>query len=169
MSQAKGKSKDKIKEGFVALKWSLLNSDAYKRLPASAAKALPYFLGKVKYAVSEDNANRFNQDFIFSYSEAKRLGFGKSTFRNILRDLVKHGLIDVSHHGHYKQSGPQPNTLFRLSRRWKNYDTPYFNQGDWERHFRDRPKQKKSSVLNLNPISPESEPFSGVEGALETE
>ena len=42
------KKRDWIKGGFVPMTWDMLNSTAYKALPASSAKVLPFFLGKVK-------------------------------------------------------------------------------------------------------------------------
>jgi hypothetical protein len=152
------KNKAKIRGGFVLMTWSLLNSAAYKDLPASSAKVLPFFLGKIK-EYDHSNPQRFNADFAFTYTEAKRLGFGKSTFRKMLCDLVKHGFINLSHHGHYKIGGAQPSTLFRLSKRWQQYGTAFFDEGDWRKHFPDRSEKDKSQVLKVNSISPESEPL----------
>jgi hypothetical protein len=157
------KKRDKIKGGFVPMTWDMLNSQAYKALPASSAKVLPFFLGKIKDAWSPNDPVRYNTDFPFTYAEAKRLGFGKSTFRKMVRDLMKHGFINLTYHGHYKTAGPQASTLFRLSKRWQQYPSALFDEGDWRKHFPDldpdKPKKKKSQVLKVNPISPDSEPI----------
>lgn len=154
--------KNKIKGGFVAMTWTLLNSKAYQKLPASAAKALPLFLGKVQDAPGPNNPARYAQDFSHPYMEAKRHGFGKSTFRNVICDLMKYGFIDMVRRGHYKTAGPQASTLFRLSRRWEHYGTPFFVEGDWRKYFpeKDKPervKKEKRQDLKLTTISPETD------------
>lgn len=145
-----------IKGGFVAMTWTMLNGEAYKELPASSAKILPFFLGKVKNHHPEDPA-RYVVDFTFTYSEGKKYGFGKSTFSNILRDLVRFGFIDVTKKGGLRSQGGHASTLFRLSRRWEKFGTAYFHDGDWKRYY---PDQKR--VPKVNPTSPESEPFKTV-------
>ena len=62
---------------FVALTWGILNSKAYKDLTPSAAKELPYFLGKVKLPFN--NTQRYLVKFDLSYTEAKRYGFATTT------------------------------------------------------------------------------------------
>ncbi len=72
---------------FVPLIWTILNSSAYKDLSPSAAKALPYFLGKGR-------TKRGLVEFEFPYSEAyKRYGFPYQTFARIIKDLIKKGKI----------------------------------------------------------------------------
>jgi hypothetical protein len=48
---------------FVPLTWDLLNHAAYRDLKPSAAKALPYFLGK--YQVYSEIARDMNLNFTF--------------------------------------------------------------------------------------------------------
>ena len=84
---------------------------------------------------------RYNIDFPFTYAEGKKLGFGKSTFRNMLRDLMRHGFISITYHGHYKTCGPQASTTFRLSRRWQQYGTAAFDEGDWREHSPKHPRK----------------------------
>ena len=104
---------------FVAIEWDILNSQAYRELPPSAAKALPYFLGKVKHN-GEDQYARYMTEFSFSYREAGRLGFSSSTFSKVLDDLVQHGLIDPVRRGG-QHNGTRVTTKFVLSMRWKEY------------------------------------------------
>jgi hypothetical protein len=146
----KTKRKDKIEGGFAALTLTMLNSAAYRDLPASAAKVLPFFIVKVK-AYGHNNPARYAESFSFSYSEAKRYGFGRSTFFKMLRDLVRYGFIDVVSHGGLRSQGGYANSMFRLSKRWEHYGTSYFADGDWQRHFPD-----KSQVPFVDCISPEN-------------
>ncbi|MGD0231167.1 MAG: hypothetical protein ABSC19_12555 [Syntrophorhabdales bacterium] len=159
------RKRERIKGGFVALTWDLLNSRAYKSLPPSAAKALPFFLGKV-HAWSPSDPTRYTTDFAFTYAEANKLGFGKSTFRKMLKELMKHGFINMTYHGHYRTSGPQASSTFRLSRRWERFGELCFDEGDWKKHFPERQGKEKSQVPKVNLISPKSEPTLTREGVL---
>jgi hypothetical protein len=103
---------------FVALPWDLLNSKAYKELPPSAAKALPYFLGKIKKPFNDPE--KYNMEFTFSYPEGLRLGFSHTTFAKIIRDLEKFGFIDWVAQGGLRGKGRGYNR-FKLSRGWENY------------------------------------------------
>jgi hypothetical protein len=114
---------------FVALIWDVLNSKAYIDLPASAGKALPYFLGKVK--CSFNDPQRYLIEFSFSYSEGKRLGFATATFSNVIKALVKKGFIDPVDKGGLRSNGKSYN-IFRLSRRWEKYGNADFKDIEWE-------------------------------------
>jgi hypothetical protein len=149
------KKHEKIKGGFVAMTWTLLNSKAFKELPPSSAKILPFFLGKVREEYHPENPAHYAVDFPFTYSEAKKYGFGKSTFFKMLRDLVRFGFIDMTKKGGLRSRGGHANTLFRLSRRWEKYGTAYFHDGGWARFY---PEEQKR-VPKVNPTSPKSEPF----------
>ena len=104
---------------FVALPWDVLNSKAYIELPPSAAKALPYFFGKVKKVF--DDPARYTEIFTFSYPEGKRLGFSHTTFAKIIRDLEAPGFIDWVAQGGLRGKGKGYNR-FKLTRRWENYE-----------------------------------------------
>ena len=113
---------------FVPLVWELLNSQAYKKLQPSAAKALPYFLGKVKRC--DNDPERYLDAFHFSYSEGKRLGFAFATFSKVIRDLIWFGFIDPVDKGGLRGDCKSYN-VFKLSRRWKEYGAPNFEPLDW--------------------------------------
>ena len=66
---------------FVPLAWDLLNSPAYKSLPPSASKALPYYLGKVK--LSPKDPERYEQVFDFSYREGHKMGFAFAGYSDL--------------------------------------------------------------------------------------
>lgn len=117
---------------FVPLSWELLNSSAYKELKHSSAKALPFFLGKPK-CPSTDRAYHTTV-FNFSYAEAKRLGFARSTYAGVIRNLVEKGFVDPVEKGGLRGDGNSC-SLFRLSNRWKEYGKPSFKRLTWEGFF----------------------------------
>jgi hypothetical protein len=114
---------------FVALHWELLNSQAYKDLPASAAKVLPYFLGKIKGKLIDPQ--RYLMTFNFSYREANRYGFSNTTHHRDICQLVKKGFIDAVDKGGLRGCGRSYN-LFKLSERWRKYSTSDFEEKSWE-------------------------------------
>lgn len=132
---------------FVPLIWDILNSKAYKDLPASVAKALPYFLGKIK--ISFNDPQRYSTEFNFSYPEAHKKGFAKGTFSGVLKDLIAKGFIDPVDKGGLKGYHKGYN-VFTLSERWKNYGALEFKSIDW-RCFQPREKIVK--------VSQKSEPY----------
>ena len=133
------KSINKLKRlpPFVPLTWEMLNHKAYKELPPSAAKALPYFLGKVK--LDFNDPDRFTTEFSFSYKEANSFGFALGTFSKIIKDLIGYGFLDPIDKGGLR-GDCKSNNLFCLSRRWKLFGQTDFQFVDWECFF---PKQKQ--------------------------
>lgn len=128
---------------FVPLLWSLLNSKAYRELPPSAAKALPYFMGKVKRRYNEPD--RYEQLFPFPYSEGDRYGFARATFSKIISNLVSVGFIDPIDKGGLRGDSKSCN-VFKLSRRWEVYGTNQFHSLEWKCFIpkpRDRSRFKK--------------------------
>ena len=121
---------------FVALTWEMLNSLAYKKVPPSAAKALPFFLGKVKLLFHDPQ--RYLVDFTFSYTEGEMLGFALATFSKIIQDLVCYGFIDPVDKGGLRGDGKSFNR-FRLSGRWEAYGTDKFVRVEW-RCFLPKPR-----------------------------
>jgi len=114
---------------FVPLTWELLNSRAYKDLPPSPAKALSFFLGKVRCKYNDPQ--RYIQEFPFSYTEGKRFGFSPSTFSKVIQALVRIGFIDPVDKGGLRGDCKSYN-IFRLSKRWQEYGTPNFRPLDWK-------------------------------------
>ncbi len=109
---------------FVALTWEVLNSAAYKELPPSAAKALPFFLGKDGRAVRKQGGD-YTGTFEFSYGEAEAMGFATRTFARAITDLVAHGFIEMAGYGGLRGNCKSFNR-FQLSGRWRNYGTALF-------------------------------------------
>jgi hypothetical protein len=122
------KKKNKLPP-FVALTWALLNSLAYKELRPSAAKMLPYFLGKVK--LPQHDPGHLRTTFSFSFREATNLGFAKKTFYEVIKVLMRNGFIDPVKKGGLRSSGQTP-SVFRLSDRWLEYGKPNFEKLKWE-------------------------------------
>ena len=114
---------------FVFLLWDLLNSPAYISLPPSAAKALPYFLGKVR--LSPGYPERYKQAFEFSYREGKKRGFALATFSKVIQDLVKYGFIEPVDKGGLRGDCKSSNK-FMLSKRWEAFGSKQFMRVDWK-------------------------------------
>ncbi|NVN97432.1 hypothetical protein HXX01_04380 [Candidatus Nomurabacteria bacterium] len=108
--------------------WDLLNSEAYKTLPSSAAKALPYFLGKHGKGTKTDD---YSGTFEFSYAEAKRHGFATRTFSRVIQELVKKGFIDPAGYGGLRGFCKSFNK-FMTSKRWERYGTKNFEEKSWK-------------------------------------
>lgn len=111
---AKKKSGNRLPP-FVALTWEMLNSRAYKELPASSAKALPYFLGKVKTGYNDPQ--RYSIEFPLCYKEAASYGFAAATFSKAIQRLVAHGFINPIDKGGLRSEGGKALNLFSLSLR----------------------------------------------------
>lgn len=126
MSYAK---KFRIPGGSVQVPWDMLNKPAYQDLSPSAAKALPYFLGKVKFGrksgMEYASASYYSFQFNFSYAEARKYGFATATFNKVIRDLVEKGFLDCVYRGGMRGLGLSF-TWFTLSPRWLNYGKPDF-------------------------------------------
>ena len=129
MGYSNNRKKDKLPP-FVPLTWELLNSPAYKELSHSAAKALPFFLGKVK--ISPRRTDRYDQEFHFSYGEGKKLGFATATFSRVIKGLVALGFIDPVDRGGLRGDSKSYN-IFKLSRRWEAHGKPEFKSISWEK------------------------------------
>lgn len=113
--------------GYVALPWDLLNAPAYVKLPPSAAKALIYFRGKPQLFFLDKLY--LITDFVFTYPEAKKLGFAKATWAKVLRELVQFGFLDPVSKGGLRGYG-KACSQFRLSDRWKYYGQKEFENID---------------------------------------
>lgn len=129
MARLRGKQRGNRLAPFVPLVWSVLNHAAYKQLPPSAAKALPYFLGKVK--VNGNDPERYSTIFDFSYTEAEAYGFARGSFGKIVKDLMDHGFIDPIAKGGLRGLG-KSSSKFCLSRRWEKYSTEEFQSKTWK-------------------------------------
>jgi len=114
---------------FVALTWEVLNHEVYKSLKPAAAKALPYFLGKIKSPYGDPH--RYFETFHLSYTEAQTYGFSRTTFSRIICELIEKGFIDPVEKGGLRGFGRSFNK-FRLSQRWKRYGKVGFEEKNWK-------------------------------------
>ena len=146
---------------FVALPWEILNHKAYKDLTFSAAKALPFFLGKVWSPYR--SLQRYREPFHLPYSEAQGLGFPKRTFTRVIEELVRKGFIDPVSKGGLKSFGLGFNT-FKLSQRWRKYGTSNFETMEWGHVFPDLGRGKKGRRRNGHRTVAKSEPEKRVTG-----
>ena len=129
-----------IEGGFVFLPWKVLNSEAYKNLSGSAAKMLPYFLGKLrgKQLSNWKEPRRYLETFTFSYPEAERYGCTRKTFSRVIEELEDAGFIKCVEHGGLRGKG-------------KGYNK-YLLSRDWEKPPKLAPvpkKIKKQDIINV--------------------
>lgn len=134
---------------FVALTWKMLRSTAYRELPPSSAKLLPFFIGKVKYIPFQD-PDRYRTPFDFRYSEAEKThGFGRSTFYKVITDLMKFGFIDPVKKGGLRSFG-NTSSKFKLSQRWELYGTNAFTEVNWKCFLNHSQVTKMDSTVPLS-------------------
>jgi|GEM_PF-6201582 len=104
---------------YVAFRWDILNSCAYKKLAPSAAKLLPYFLGKVKCRLTDPAL--YTTEFPFTFEEARRCGFARTTFRKGYLDLEAKGFIKRTFRGGLRAGNVKVSNVFRLSQDWERF------------------------------------------------
>lgn len=121
--------------------WVLLNHPAYTKLKPSAAKALPFFLGKPKKPNTDPEF--YHTTFSLTYSEGKKRGFAFSTFANCIRNLMSLGFIDPIDKGGLRGDS-KSSSLFKLSKRWEKYGTPEFKDEDWDTFVPPMPAARNS-------------------------
>lgn len=124
MGISKRKKQNRIQGGFVAITYEMINSKAYRELNGAALKALIICMRKVK---TYDLYDRYKFQFSLTYPEAKKQGLWHSAFNRGMKQLQKVGFIDVVMRGGMRFQG-KACSLYRLSRRWKEYKTPNFKQ-----------------------------------------
>jgi hypothetical protein len=107
------------------LHFEIINGPAYRALGYSAAKALPFFLGKVK--INSRNPDRYKTPFEFSYREAGRYGFSRATFRGVIEELSAKGFVDWTKKGGLRCDAMCGNE-FCLSERWRQYGKAGFQE-----------------------------------------
>jgi hypothetical protein len=130
---------------FVALTWEMLNSKAYIDLPPSAAKVLPYFLGKPKFGYGDPQ--RYREEFHLSYAEASSYGFAIATHHRNISQLVEKGFIDPVDKGGLRGLG-RSYSLFTISWRWKEYGKSDFQKISW-RCFQPRERDRSRARAKM--------------------
>ena len=112
----------------------VIMSKAFKKLTATALRTYLFFLTKrvmKTFAGSKQKRSGKGKYYIenqgeieFTYREAEqRYGISSSSFKRAISQLVKLGLVDIVVSGYGLKRGK---TLFGISERWQDYDTPDF-------------------------------------------
>jgi hypothetical protein len=122
---------------FVPIFHDELESTAYRELPASAAKLLPYF--KRVCVKATRGAPDTSTLFGFTYTEAVKYGFARKTFAESIKALKLHGFIDIVSVGGLRGAG-HTNSQYRLSNRWVT-----FGGLEWARAALKADKQEKAN------------------------
>ena len=113
---------------FIMFQFKMLNSLAYKSLSPSSAKALVFFLAKVK--LPDSNDQRYREIFTLSYGELKAAAsLSDKTCSKVFRELVKVGFIHPVEKGGLRGNGKSC-SKYKLSRRWEQYQQPGFKEVD---------------------------------------
>lgn len=111
-------------------------SDAFKSLSASALRTLMRCLQKRVWEKKKVNGKKrivyTDEGFIFPYFEAKFLCIGTTQFWKNMKILIERGFIDVVHQGGWYQKNEREKdySVYKLSGRWKQYGTPYFEKAE---------------------------------------
>ena len=109
----RGSKKNKIKGGFVATPFYMIDSPAWQNLSANSIKIYLQLMRK-------RNGNN-DRDLSLTYNEMKSQ-VSTATLRKCLIELVEKGFIDM-----VRQGGTMKKcNIFGISERWKHYDTNNF-------------------------------------------
>jgi len=103
---------------FVPIFHDELESTAYRKLSATAAKLLPYFK-RICVKATRGKPNETTL-FGFTYKEAVRYGFARRTFSRAVQELYKHGFIDIAEVGGLRGAGHSC-SQYKLSKRWVTF------------------------------------------------
>ena len=117
MSKSRHSQKERLSP-FVPIFHDELESTAYRTLSANAAKLLPYFK-RICVKATRGKPNETTL-FGFTYTEAVKYGFARSTFSRAVKDLQKHGFIDIAEVGGLRGAGHSC-SQYKLSRRWVTF------------------------------------------------
>jgi hypothetical protein len=103
---------------FVPIFHDELESTAYRKLSANAAKLLPYFK-RICVKATRGKPNETTL-FGFTYTEAVKYGFARRTFSRAVQELQKHGFIEIAEVGGLRGTGHSC-SQYKLSKRWVTF------------------------------------------------
>ena len=116
---------------------NILISKAYWDLSGAAPQYLMVLYGRrqMKYMKANDMwVQRNNGEIVFTYAEAKsRYGINAGKHSRALKKLYEVGFIDINHLGGGMEGDC---TTFFISKRWKEYGTPEFEEKEWPKDTR---------------------------------
>ena len=118
--------------------WEMMESGAFRSLNSKAIWVLLRFKQKQTWSQMKQGGRKVkiyeNSGLTFTYSEANHFGLSDTTFYRSIKTLVQRGFLDVEHRGGTFGHGEiKDYTRFKLSERWKAWDTPEFIKRDFER------------------------------------
>ncbi len=127
----------KIKKNIL-IDADLFYSEAFRALSASAIRTLLRCLQKRDWEKRRDPGSShkrivyLNSPFIFPYEEARFLGIGTTQHWKNIKLLVDVGFIDIVHQGGWYQKNDRKKdySVYKVSDRWKQYDTDDFKRVD---------------------------------------
>jgi hypothetical protein len=123
-------SKPKSKSRYIVFQKKLLRSKAYKSLTAKQIQILnEFYMKRSMSKVGTGGRKKWvctNQgDIQFTYKEAEKKGFSKSTFTQAIDKLIEVGFLDISQPGlSFGTHGIS--TKYSISDRWEQYSTFQF-------------------------------------------
>ncbi len=126
----------KSKHWSIRIEYGLLHSMAFARLTYGPAVKLLFWIFE-KRKVCKTGAKRgkrkfvvVNEEFSFTYEEAKMRGLSKMQFWRGIRELGQRGFIDLVHQG----SGLHGDfSKYQISERWKRFGQPDFEHREIEK------------------------------------
>lgn len=137
----------KSKVPVIVIDRSLLNSKAFIELSGTASKILLWFLARRQFTkIKKHWIISNNGEIVFTYAEAKekyKITFPR--FQRALDDLIKHGFIDIKHHGGglFKDC-----TKYHISNRWE-----LFGEKDFIKKGREKFIKKVGCCISRNKVS----------------
>ncbi len=132
----------------IYLEPDFLDSKAFKQLSKKQTSILLHFMRKrVMKKILRGKKSTWcianNDEIIFSYSEAEKLGYCRKTFATAISKLIEVGFIDIAHHGNGTIKGDC--SKYGLHDRWKN-----FGKSDFVKKSRPKDTRKSHSFDAYN-------------------
>lgn len=119
-----GRDKNKYRiRRDVFISWEILESEAFRKLSATAIRVLLRFLQKRTWVTMRKKTIYENGGLVFTYTEAEDMGISRSMFNNILHKLIEVGFIDMEHQG---GGLGRDYSRYAISKRFENYGTDAF-------------------------------------------
>lgn len=119
-----GRKRDKFNlHRDVVIEWEMLESEAFKKLSATAIRVLLRFLQKRTWIKHRKEIVYNNGGLVFTYAEAKALGISTSQFHAMLKRLMELGFIDIEHQGGIHKNDY---SRYAICDRWRHYGTDTF-------------------------------------------
>ena len=117
----------------IVLERDLLINNAFRLLSGIAKTIYFDFLMKCRVKKMKSKPGRKaeivilnNGEITYSYAEALNKGITRPRFNRAIRELVKHGFIDIAHSGSGGVKGDM--SLYAISDRWQAWGTESFKE-----------------------------------------